>query len=132
MPAKRERTRKPEPRNKIPSDVSRRRKLPVPPKRGISPFPSGRSIFFVVCTSRRSCAHACRTRLQQVLKKCVIDQFVYAPFSITSFVGYAAVLNGGGPANILANTKSSLADHGLETWIMDWKVWPAANVIMFR
>eukprot|EP00903_Cladosiphon_okamuranus_P012454 g11663.t1 len=73
-----------------------------------------------------------RTRIQQVLKKCVIDQFVYAPFSITSFVGYAAVLNGGGPANVLANTKTSLADHGLETWIMDWKVWPAANVIMFR
>lgn len=80
----------------------------------------------------RTSIYTLRTRIQQVLKKCIIDQFVYAPFSITSFVGYAAVLNGGGAANVLANTKSSLADYGLETWIMDWKVWPAANVIMFR
>ncbi|CAN0046810.1 unnamed protein product [Pylaiella littoralis] len=73
-----------------------------------------------------------RTRIQQILKKCVVDQFVYAPFSITSFVSYAAVLNGGGPAQIVGEAKSNLNETFLSTWIMDWKVWPAANLIMFR
>ncbi|CAM9395669.1 unnamed protein product [Hapterophycus canaliculatus] len=73
-----------------------------------------------------------RTRIQQVLKKCVIDQMVYAPFSITSFVGYAAVLNGGGPSKVLGDTKRNLEETFWSTWLMDWKVWPAANLVMFR
>ncbi|CAM9471059.1 unnamed protein product, partial [Scytosiphon promiscuus] len=73
-----------------------------------------------------------RTRIQQVLKKCVVDQMVYAPFSITSFVGYAAVLNGGGPSKVLGDTKRNLEETFWSTWLMDWKVWPAANLVMFR
>lgn len=68
-----------------------------------------------------------------MLSKCVVDQMVYAPFSITSFVGYAAVLNGGGsPKTILAETRRNLRQTFWSTWLMDWRVWPAANLVMFR
>ncbi|CAB1096995.1 unnamed protein product [Ectocarpus sp. CCAP 1310/34] len=73
-----------------------------------------------------------RTRFQQILKKLVVDQMVYAPFSITSFVGYAAVLNGGGPAKVVDETKKNLGETFWSIWLTDWKVWPAANLFMFR
>ncbi|CAN0003722.1 unnamed protein product [Ectocarpus sp. 6 AP-2014] len=73
-----------------------------------------------------------RTRFQQILKKLVVDQMVYAPFSITSFVGYAAVLNGGGPAKVVDETKKNLGETFWSIWLTDWKVWPAANLVMFR
>lgn len=57
---------------------------------------------------------------------------VYAPFSITSFVGYAAVLNGGGPAKVVDETKKNLGETFWSIWLTDWKVWPAANLVMFR
>ncbi|CAN0198168.1 unnamed protein product [Ectocarpus sp. 12 AP-2014] len=73
-----------------------------------------------------------RTRFQQILKKLVVDQMVYAPFSITSFLGYAAVLNGGGPAKVVDETKKNLGETFWSIWLTDWKVWPAANLVMFR
>lgn len=70
--------------------------------------------------------------MRTVLSKCVVDQMVYAPFSITTFVSYAAVLNGGGVRNVVGEAKRNLQETFWSTWLMDWKVWPAANLVMFR
>ena len=81
-------------------------------------------LFFIWCSFR--------TRIRPLLAKCFIDQMVYAPFSITSFVTYATVLGGGGVAAITKETARNLREIFLSTWLMDWKVWPAANLVMFR
>lgn len=70
--------------------------------------------------------------MKSILAKCLADQMVYAPFSIICFVSYASVLNGGGIKQVLEETRRNLRERFVSTWLMDWKVWPAANLIMFR
>lgn len=57
---------------------------------------------------------------------------VYAPFAITTFVGYAAVLKGCGLRSVADEMGRNLRESFVSIWFTDWKVWPAANFVMFR
>lgn len=73
-----------------------------------------------------------RTNMKSVLSKILADQMCYAPFTITSFVTYAAVLNGGGVKKTWEEARHNMSETFVSTWLMDWKIWPAANLVMFR
>lgn len=70
--------------------------------------------------------------MKSVLSKILADQMCYAPFTITSFVTYAAVLNGGGVKKTWEEARHNMSETFVSTWLMDWKIWPAANLVMFR
>ncbi|CAM9930981.1 unnamed protein product, partial [Discosporangium mesarthrocarpum] len=74
-----------------------------------------------------------RRNTKKVLIKCAADQFVYAPIAITSFLSFAPVARGSGNVSDWGREAAkNLRLSFLDVWVMDWKVWPAVNLVAFR
>ena len=71
-------------------------------------------------------------RLSSVVVKVVLDQLVYAPFSIGVFFSVASCGKGGNLQSIYSNLKEKTEESFIETWAADCMVWPLVNFLNFR
>jgi hypothetical protein len=67
-----------------------------------------------------------------VILKVILDQIVYAPFSIGVFFSVASINKGGDPEVICHRLKEKAQESFLDTWAADCMVWPLVNFFNFR
>jgi protein Mpv17 len=65
-----------------------------------------------------------------VLKKALMDQILYAPFSIAVFFSYASYLDVGEFGGL--HFQNKMNDALFTTWLADCTFWPFVNVANFR
>jgi Mpv17 / PMP22 family len=73
-----------------------------------------------------------RTSVKQVALKVAADQFVYAPFALTTFLSFTAAVDADSPEAQRSAALASLKQNLLHTYVADWSVWPLANAVAFR
>lgn len=67
-----------------------------------------------------------------VILKVIMDQLVYAPFSIGVFFSVASIGKGGDMETIYERMKIKTKESFLDTWAADCMVWPLVNFLNFR
>jgi hypothetical protein len=72
------------------------------------------------------------TRYGGVILKVIIDQVVYAPFSIGVFFSVASISKGGDANTIIKRLQDKTNESFVETWAADCMLWPAVNFLNFR
>lgn len=71
-------------------------------------------------------------RMSSVVLKVVLDQLVYAPFSIGVFFSVASYGKGGNLNSMYLNLKEKTEESFIDTWAADCMVWPLVNFLNFR
>lgn len=72
------------------------------------------------------------TNRRTVLLKVAADQFVYAPFMISSYFSYFCLLRCTSFDEFRSSASSKIQSSLFTTWLADCAIWPAANAINFR
>jgi protein Mpv17 len=83
----------------------------------------------------RSLDHLFGTSMKKyggVILKVLMDQIVYAPFSIGIFFSMASVSQGGDVQTIMKRLQEKTNESFLETWATDCMLWPIVNFLNFR
>lgn len=71
-------------------------------------------------------------KMSTVVFKVILDQLIYAPFSIGVFFSVASYSKGGNLDSMYLNLKEKTEESFIDTWAADCMVWPLVNFVNFR